>query len=93
MARQLTEKQQKFLAVLFDEAGGDMVAVELTGKYEAKSVNIDANVLKEDKEIVEDLVCAAINDAVRKIESSSKSKMSGLMSGLDLPPGFNMPGS
>jgi DNA-binding YbaB/EbfC family protein len=74
------------------ESGGGMVKVTLTGKHEAKRVTIDPSLLGDDKDMLEDLVAAAINDAVHKVEETTQSKMSGLMSGMQLPPGFKLPG-
>ena len=70
------------------EAGAGMVRVTLTGKYQARKVEISAEALKEDKEFVEDLVAAAINDAAQKLERHSAEKMSKLTAGLNLPPGL-----
>jgi len=67
------------------------VTILMTGRYDVRRVGLGAELLQESKEIIEDLIAAAINDAVRKIEDGSRGKMSGLMSGLDLPPGFQMP--
>ena len=74
------------------ESGGGMVKVTLTGKHEAKRVVIDPSLVGDDKEMLEDLVAAAINDAVHKVEQTTQSKMSGLMSGMQLPPGMKFPG-
>jgi DNA-binding YbaB/EbfC family protein len=74
------------------ESGGGMVKVTLTGKHEAKRVVIDPSLLGDDKDMLEDLVAAAINDAVHKVEQTTQSKMSGLMSGMQLPPGLKFPG-
>jgi nucleoid-associated protein EbfC len=73
------------------EAGAGMVSVVMTGRHDVKCVSIDDSVLSEDKEVLEDLLAAAVNDAVRKVEARNKDAMSGLASGLDLPPGFKMP--
>ena len=73
------------------EAGAGMVSVVMTGRHDVKCVSIDESVLSEDKEVLEDLLAAAVNDAVRKVETRNKDTMSGLASGLDLPPGFKMP--
>ena len=72
------------------ESGGGMVKVTLNGKHEARRVQIDPSVLS-DKEMLEDLIAAAINDAVHKVEQTTQQKMSGLMAGLNLPPGMKMP--
>ena len=72
------------------ESGAGLVKVTLNGKHEARGVDIDASLLTEDKEILEDLVAAAMNDAVRKVEKTSQEKMSGLTGGLNIP-GMKMP--
>ncbi|HVN41651.1 MAG TPA: YbaB/EbfC family nucleoid-associated protein [Steroidobacteraceae bacterium] len=73
------------------EAGGGMVKVTMTGKHEAKRVQIDPSVPLDDREMLEDLIAAAINDATQRVEAATQQKMSGLMGGLNLPPGFKMP--
>lgn len=73
------------------EAGAGMVKVTMTGRHDVKRVSIDDSVLSEDKEVLEDLLAAAVNDAVRKVEVSGKDAMSELAGGLDLPGGFKMP--
>ena len=73
------------------ESGGGMVKVTMTGKHEAKRVAIDPSLLGDDKEMLEDLVAAAINDATHKVEQATQQKMSGLMSGMQLPPGMKLP--
>ena len=60
-------------------------------KAQVRRVNIDPSLMSEDKEILEDLIAAAMNDAVRKIEASSKDQMGGMLSGMGMPPGFKMP--
>ncbi len=73
------------------QAGGGMVSVVMNGRHELRSVNIDESLMKDDKDMIEDLVAAAVNDAVRKIEQESSSKMSGVTSGLNLPAGMKLP--
>ena len=73
------------------EAGGGMVKVEMNGKHEVSRVTIDPSVAGDDREMLEDLVTAAINDAVRKIEATSQQRLSGLMGGMQLPPGMKLP--
>jgi DNA-binding YbaB/EbfC family protein len=73
------------------ESGGGMVKVTMTGKHEVKRVQIEPAVIGEDREMLEDLIAAAINDAVRRVETQSQRRMSELMSGLRLPPGMKMP--
>jgi len=73
------------------ESGGGMVKVTMSGKHEVKRVQIEPQVISEDREMLEDLVAAAINDAVNKVESQSQQRMSSVMSGVALPPGFKLP--
>ncbi|WP_257264468.1 YbaB/EbfC family nucleoid-associated protein [Endozoicomonas sp. ONNA2] len=87
------EKLQEELAnaVVTGEAGAGLVKVIMTGRYDVRNVEIDPSLLSEDKEMLEDLVAAAINDAVRKVEENNKEKMAELTSGLGLPPGMKLP--
>ena len=71
-------------------SGGGMVSVTMTCKYDVKRIVIDPELMSDDKEIIEDMVAAAVNDAVRKVEKTSQEKMSGLTSGLNIP-GLNLP--
>lgn len=73
------------------ESGGGMVKVVMNGRHEAKRVIIDDTMIGDDKEMLEDLIVAAINDATHKVEKQSKEKMSALTGGIDLPPGFKFP--
>jgi DNA-binding YbaB/EbfC family protein len=73
------------------EAGGGMVKVTLNGKHEAARVEIDQALLGEDKEMLEDLIAAAINDATHKVGVAVNEKMAGAMAGLSLPPGMKLP--
>ena len=73
------------------EAGGGMVRVVMTGRHDLKRVNIDDSLMKDDKEMLEDLIAAAVNDAVRKIESETKQRMANMTSGMALPPGMKFP--
>ena len=95
-AQRMQETMQKAQAELAEmevtgQAGGGMVSVVMTGRHDVKRVNIDDSLLKEDKEMLEDLLAAAVNDAVRKIESTTQEKMSGLTAGMGLPGGLKMP--
>lgn len=74
------------------EAGAGLVKVVMTGKHEVRSVDIDDSVFEEDREILEDLVAAAINDAVQRVNRTTQEKMSELTGGMNLPPGMNLPG-
>jgi len=73
------------------EAGAGMVSVVMTGRHDVKSVSIDDSVMQEEKDLLEDLLAAAVNDAVRKIESASAEKMSSVTEGMGLPPGMKLP--
>lgn len=66
-------------------AGGGLVKVEMTGRHDVKKVILDEDLLEDDKSMVEDLIAAAVNDAVRKVEQETRGKMAGLTAGLDLP--------
>jgi len=72
-------------------AGAGMVKIVMTGRHDVRRVSIDPSLLTEDKDILEDLVAAAMNDAVRKVEAASQEKMAGMAAGLPLPPGFKLP--
>jgi len=87
------QKAQEELAKMevTGESGGGLVKIVMTGRHDVKRVSIDDSLLKEDKEMLEDLVAAAVNDAVRTIEKKSKETMSGLTAGMSLPGGFKMP--
>ena len=73
------------------EAAAGLVSVTMTGRHDIKRVRIDDSVLSEPKEVLEDLLAAAVNDAVRKVEARNKEAMAGLASGINLPPGFKLP--
>jgi DNA-binding YbaB/EbfC family protein len=73
------------------QSGAGLVKVLMTGRHDAKRVTIDPSLLAEDKDMLEDMVAAAINDAVRKIDTASQEKMAGLSAGLGLPPGMKLP--
>ncbi|WP_151703191.1 YbaB/EbfC family nucleoid-associated protein [Nitrincola alkalilacustris] len=73
------------------ESGAGLVKVVMNGRHDVKSVAIDDSLMEEEKEILEDLLAAAVNDAVRKVEQHTQEKMAGLTGGMGLPPGFKMP--
>lgn len=73
------------------EAGAGLVSVIMNGRHEVTKVTIDHGLWLEDKEMVEDLIAAAVNDAARKVERMTKDKMTDLTAGLGLPPGFKLP--
>ncbi|MCL2658455.1 MAG: YbaB/EbfC family nucleoid-associated protein [Betaproteobacteria bacterium] len=72
------------------ESGAGMVKIQMTCKYDVRRVTIDPSVM-DDKEMLEDLIAAAVNDAVRKVEATSQEKMAGFSAGLNLPPGMKLP--
>jgi nucleoid-associated protein EbfC len=73
------------------QSGGGMVTVVLNGKYAAKRVSIDDSLVGDDKDMLEDLVTAAINDAVQKVERVTQEKYAGALGGIQLPPGMKLP--
>jgi DNA-binding YbaB/EbfC family protein len=87
------KKAQEELAQMqvLGESGGGLVTIVMTGKREARKVTIDDSLLGDDKDMLEDLVAAAINDAVNKVGKMKKEKMSELTAGMPLPPGFQLP--
>ncbi|MGB1403595.1 MAG: YbaB/EbfC family nucleoid-associated protein [Porticoccaceae bacterium] len=95
-AQQMQEKmsamqEQAANAEVIGESGAGMVQVVMTGRHDVRKVTLDPSLMSEDKEFLEDLLAAAVNDAVRKIEAQSKDALSSLTGGMDLPPGFKMP--
>jgi hypothetical protein len=95
-AQQMQENLQKAQAELANlevvgESGGGMVKVRMNGKHAVARVTIDPSVPADDRELLEDLVAAAVNDAVRKVEAQTQAKMAGMMGGMQLPPGFKLP--
>ena len=73
------------------ESGGGMVKVTMTGQHNVKRVQLEPAVVTEDREMLEDLIVAATNDAVKKVEAAVQVKMSSVMGGMQLPPGFKLP--
>jgi DNA-binding YbaB/EbfC family protein len=73
------------------ESGGGLVKVTMNGRHEVRRVEIDDSLIGDDKEMLEDLVAAACNDAVHRIEEMTRQQMSGLTAGLPLPPGMKLP--
>ena len=95
-AQQMQEEMQKAQeeiakAEVTGEAGAGLVKVTMNGRHDVRKVDIDSSLMTEEKDILEDLLAAAVNDAVRRVEENQKEKMSGMMSGMGLPPGFKMP--
>ncbi|WP_193165081.1 YbaB/EbfC family nucleoid-associated protein [Microbulbifer hainanensis] len=100
MQAEMQEKMQKVQQALNElrvcgEAGAGMVKVTMNGRHDVTAVEIDPDLLGEDKEMLEDLIAAAVNDAVRRAEEKAqalqKEQMGGLASGMNLPEGFKFP--
>ena len=93
MMQENMRKMQENLASIEVEgqSGAGMVTVIMTCRHDVKRVNIDSSLIGDDKEMLEDLVTAAFNDAVRKVETTTQEKMSALTSGMGLPPGLKLP--
>jgi DNA-binding YbaB/EbfC family protein len=87
------KKAQDALAAIEVEgqSGAGLVKVIMTCKHDVKRVTIDPSLLSDDKDMLEDLVAAAMNDAVRKAEATSAEKMAGVTAGMPMPPGFKLP--
>jgi DNA-binding YbaB/EbfC family protein len=73
------------------QAGAGLVKIVMTCRHDVKRVTIDPSLLTEDRDMLEDLIAAAINDAVRRVETTTQEKMSGLTMGMPMPPGFKLP--
>ena len=94
-AQAMQEKMQKMQeeianAEVTGEAGAGMVKVTMNGRHDVRKVELDPSLMSEDKEMLEDLLAAAVNDAVRRVESQQKEKMESLTAGMPLPPGFKL---
>ena len=87
------QKAQERLAAeeVTGESGGGMVKVVMNGKHEVRRVEIDPSLMGDDKEMLEDLVAAAVNDAAHRVADKMQESMSGLTAGLPLPPGMKLP--
>ena len=93
MMQENMRRMQEQLATLEVEgqSGAGMVKVHMTCKYDVKRVSIDPSLVGDDREMLEDLVAAAFNDAAKRVESTIAEKMGGMTAGLGLPPGFKLP--
>lgn len=95
-AQQMQENMKRAQAELANvevegQAGSGMVKVVMTCRNEVKRVSIDSSLMSDDKELLEDLIVTALNDASRKAEATSQERMGGLMAGLPIPPGMKLP--
>jgi DNA-binding YbaB/EbfC family protein len=96
-AQQMQESLQKAQEEIANtevtgESGGGMVTVVMNGRHDVRRVTIDPSLMQDDKDMVEDLLAAAVNDAVHKVEAMTRDRLSGLTAGMNLPPGFKFPG-
>lgn len=92
MQEEMQRVQQEIAnAEVRGESGAGLVSIVMTGRHDVKSVAIDSSLMEEDKEILEDLIAAAVNDAVRKVEADSQQRMTKVTGGMQMPPGFKMP--
>ena len=95
-AQQMQERMQKAQEELqsievVGESGAGMVKVTMTCNHNVRRIEIDPSLMDDDKEMIEDLVAAAVNDAVRRVQTTSQEKMSSVTGGMQMPPGFKMP--
>jgi nucleoid-associated protein EbfC len=92
MQEELQKTQEKLAhEVVTGESGGGMVKVTMNGRHEVKRIEIDPALMEDDKEMLEDLVAAAVNAAVQRVGEKMQENMAGLTSGLQLPPGMKLP--
>ncbi|MEO8008177.1 MAG: YbaB/EbfC family nucleoid-associated protein [Betaproteobacteria bacterium] len=92
MQENLKKAQEEIAAMQVEgQAGAGMVKVIMTGRHDVKRVSIDPSLMGDDKDMLEDLIAAALNDAVRRVETLTQEKMGGLTSGFGLPPGMKLP--
>jgi nucleoid-associated protein EbfC len=95
-AQAMQDKMQKVQAEIASmevtgEAGAGLVKITMLGNHNVRRVSIDDSLMQDDKDMLEDLIAAAINDAVRRVDETSKEKMASVTGGLQLPPGMKMP--
>ncbi|MFQ3176090.1 MAG: DNA-binding YbaB/EbfC family protein [Psychromonas sp.] len=95
-AQEMQENMKKAQAEIANtevtgESGAGLVKITILGNHNVRKVDIDASLMEDDKEMLEDLIAAAMNNAVHRIEEVNKNKMSGISGGMELPPGFKMP--
>lgn len=92
MQENMKKMQEELAAVEVEgQSGAGMVKVVMTCRHDVRRVTIDESLLKDDKEMLEDLLAAAVNDAVRRVEATVQEKMAGVTAGLPLPPGMKLP--
>jgi DNA-binding YbaB/EbfC family protein len=92
MQENMKKAQEQLASIEVEgQSGAGLVKVVMTCKHDVRRISIDPTLLGDDKEMLEDLVAAAVNDAVRRVETATQEKMSGFTAGLNLPPGMKLP--
>ncbi len=92
MQEEMQQAQAEIAAMeMTGESGGGLVSVVLNGAHECKRVSIDDSLISDDKEMLEDLIAAALNDAAQRMAAASEERMSGVTSGMNLPGGMSLP--
>ncbi|SFQ01696.1 hypothetical protein SAMN05216419_104615 [Nitrosomonas cryotolerans] len=92
MQENMKEMQDKLATVEIEgQSGAGMVKVVMTCRHDVKNISIDDSLIGDDKDMLEDLIAAAVNDAVRRVESTTQEKMAEITTGLGLPPGMKLP--
>ncbi|MCH8500080.1 MAG: YbaB/EbfC family nucleoid-associated protein [Marinobacter sp.] len=92
MQEQMQKAQEDIAkAEVVGESGAGMIKITMNGRHDVRKVEIDPSLMSEDKEILEDLLAAAVNDAVRRVEQNQREQMSKMTAGMGLPAGFKMP--
>lgn len=92
MQENMKAMQEKLATIEVEgQSGAGMVKVVMTCRHDVKRISIDSSLMNDDKEMLEDLVAAAVNDAVRRVESTTQEHMANMAGGLGLPPGFKLP--
>ncbi|MDX1303202.1 YbaB/EbfC family nucleoid-associated protein [Photobacterium sp.] len=95
-AQQMQERMQKMQEEIANmevtgESGAGLVKITITGSHSVRRVELDDSLMEDDKDMLEDLIAAAFNDAARRVEDAQKEKMAGVTGGMNLPAGFKMP--
>jgi DNA-binding YbaB/EbfC family protein len=92
MQENMKRMQEELAAIEVEgQSGAGMVKVTMTCRHDVKRVVIDESLMKDDKDMLEDLIAAAMNDAVRRVEATTQEKMGGMTAGMGLPPGMKLP--
>ena len=91
MQEKMAQAQERLAALeVTGESGAGLVSVRMTGRHDVRGVTLDPSLMSEDREVLEDLLAAAVNDAVRRVERAQKELMSEVTAGLPLPPGMKL---